>query len=58
MERACGGRQQVFRQEMLPGARVDLHVVADKGSIKRGQGGRAAAGLEELDSSLSRPGNL
>lgn len=56
--RAWGGWEQVCRQDLLPGATADPGLVADKGPIKRGQGGRSAAGVEEHDSSLSRPGNL
>lgn len=56
--RSLGGRQQVCRQDLLPGATADTHVASDKGPIERGQRCRAAAGVEEHDSSLSRPGNL
>ena len=56
--RADGSRRRVWggRQELLPGAGAEPHVAADKGLIKRRQGGRAVA--EEHDSSLLRPGNL
>lgn len=41
--RVWGGRQQVCRKELLPGATADPHVAADKGPIKRAQKDRAAA---------------
>lgn len=57
-KRAWGGRLQGCWQEVLPGATPDPQVAANKSPIEKGQGGRAVVRVEELDSSLLRPGNL